>query len=45
MKNIDVDSEVANIMLNEDYKVKFHKILELMEPVAVTLTELMKCRV
>ena len=30
MKNIDVDSEVQNIMLNEDYKVKFHKILELM---------------
>tara|TARA_R110000803_G_C11963755_1_gene319002 strand:+ start:1129 stop:1482 length:354 start_codon:yes stop_codon:yes gene_type:complete len=30
MKNIDVDSEVQNIMLNKDYKHKFHKILELM---------------
>jgi hypothetical protein len=30
MKNIDVDSEVAKILENGDYKDKFHKILELM---------------
>jgi hypothetical protein len=30
MKEIDVDSEVIKIMESGDYRVQFHKILELM---------------